>query len=406
MPVAAQAVALSAAVAAAVVAASIVRSRQRRTSLVKRHANASSAKKKLRRQQQQQQQRNAVGEGGVQRRSRFRAKQSDTRVICCPSTKEYLATISKVVGNQDRVLVIGRHVKNAESNPAMRQAAESAGSSDCVRGYGGALWDIEALLSLSGDQNSSGGGGGGAGGGFSVVCLEVGDVFGNDVVCDGQALVRLVRSVFAKSLAYIVVKSRQLALHARTYLNAHRVTAGLLESRVEAGQAWSGAGRKGTPGAEVPIVVCAVGVRDYRNVIPHVVLPGDTVLEIGCALGKTTHHISVQAAGPSGRVIGIDNGRRCIRDAQAQHDSRRRKALLEVAAVPAEKSGSVGEENVGRCEFSVADAWDTAGLLKISPFFNSIFVDVGGISGSDGELEVGRLLVHLPSNDTSWLSAA
>ena len=164
------------------------------------------------------------------------------------------------------------------------------------------------------------------------------------------------------------------------------------------------------------------------------VLPGDTVLEIGCALGKTTHLLSVFGAGPRGRAIGVDNGARCIRDAQSQHDARRRKALQEfyaeqrsgggsddgssssakatdtgddATAAAQERGGDDGdhrdgdgnngesggregeeEEEEGRCEFADVDAWDTTGLLRLSPFFNSIFVDVGGISGSDGEMEV------------------
>jgi hypothetical protein len=60
------------------------------------------------------------------------------------------------------------------------------------------------------------------------------------------------------------VKSRGLASLARGLLNAHRVTAGLLEERAAAGMDWSGAGKIGTPGSERPVVVAAVGVKDYR----------------------------------------------------------------------------------------------------------------------------------------------
>ena len=43
--------------------------------------------------------------------------------------------------------------------------------------------------------------------------------------------------------------------------------------------------------------------------------------------------------------------------------------------------------------YTIADAWDTAALLAISPYFNAIYVDVGGISGTNGELE-GLALVR------------
>ena len=310
-----------------------------------------------------------ASKGNVQLRSRFRARQSAVRVVCCPTPREYLATIRNVTKIGTRVLVVSRHV-DAQKSQSMQAAAESVGSSKLVFGYGGALWDVPALQRCGSPQ---------------VVCVEVGDVFGNDVVCDGLALVKLIRGVFGDTLKHVVVKSRNLARHSRLFLNAHRVTAGLLRERELAGRSWSGAGRAGT-NDDMAIVVCAVGVRDYRHVIRHVVKPGDCVLEIGCALGKTTHLISIDGTGPSGRVIGIDNGKRCIDDARAQHDNRRKKAIAE--------TGAAEEDHLnGRCEFEVADAWDTAELLRLSPFFNSIFVDVGGISGSDGELEV-HTVVH------------
>ena len=58
-----------------------------------------------------------------------------------------------------------------------------------------------------------------------------------------------------------------MASLSRGLLNAHRVTAGLLEERVAEGMDWSGAGKIGTPGSDRPIVVAAVGVKDYRCVV-------------------------------------------------------------------------------------------------------------------------------------------
>jgi hypothetical protein len=42
----------------------------------------------------------------------------------------------------------------------------------------------------------------------------------------------------------------------------------------------------------------------------------------------------------------------------------------------------------------VADAWDVAGLLKLAGGFDVIYIDVGGISGTEGVLE-GLALVRL-----------
>ncbi len=138
------------------------------------------------------------GDEGEQHRSRFRARQAAERVVCCPSTKEYLATIQTVVARGDRVLVIGRRSGSGggggggggdgggggggEESESEMLAARLAGGADRVVRYSGALWDVRALHALGSD--------------FAIVCVEAGDIFGNDVVCDGQAHVRLVRSVF------------------------------------------------------------------------------------------------------------------------------------------------------------------------------------------------------------------
>ena len=42
----------------------------------------------------------------------------------------------------------------------------------------------------------------------------------------------------------------------------------------------------------------------------------------------------------------------------------------------------------------MADAWDVAGLLRIAGGFDVIYIDVGGVSGSEGVLE-GLALVRL-----------
>ena len=54
-----------------------------------------------------------------------------------------------------------------------------------------------------------------------------------------------------------------------------------------------------------------------------------------------------------------------------------------------------GVQRRGKVEYLVGDAWDTASLYRISQSFNVIYLDVGGISGADGEMEALALLRQL-----------
>ncbi|CAM9317833.1 unnamed protein product, partial [Ectocarpus fasciculatus] len=118
-----------------------------------------------------------------------------------------------------------------------------------------------------------------------------------------------------------------------------------------------------------PTVICAVGVVEYRMAIPLIIETGDRVLEIGCARGTTIAMASKHIGSPAdgGVCVGIDMGKVCIENSRKDHEQ-----LLE-------KSSHVS--------FEVGNGWDVSGLLKLSPYFNVIFVDIGGISGSDGEFE-------------------
>ena len=108
-----------------------------------------------------------------------------------------------------------------------------------------------------------------------------------------------------------------------------------------------------------PVVVAAVGVDQYRSVIPTAVRPGDATLELGCHFGTST---ALLAAASGGACLGVDVGASIVAAAREQHP---------------------------HVDFRVGDAWATAGLAALAPpaGWDAVFVDVGGLSSVDGTLE-------------------
>lgn len=135
-----------------------------------------------------------------------------------------------------------------------------------------------------------------------------------------------------------------------------------------------------------PHIITCVGVQEYRQTIQQVARPGDAILEVGCHLGTTTALLHEKATSDGdGYCIGVDVGPSIIKKAKKRH---------------------------GNVYFAVGDAWKTAELLRIqqdylhgvtgkettdprSIGFDVVYVDVGGLSGSDGLLEALMLLSSL-----------
>ena len=133
-----------------------------------------------------------------------------------------------------------------------------------------------------------------------------------------------------------------------------------------------------------PQIVGTVGVAEYRSTIPYAVRPGDRVIEVGCHFGTTTALINDHLGG-SGYVLGVDVGSKIIREATKKYPS---------------------------VYFRTGDAWKCAELLRIQQDFlrkqseeeasmsesvrrigfDVVFIDVGGLSGSDGQLEAVQLI--------------
>ena len=184
---------------------------------------------------------------------------------------------------------------------------------------------------------------------------------GNDLLMDTLAVMQRAIAAHRSSLELVVIKSRavhDLAMHLYPANRALPYGSSILYERP----------------LHRPAILCSVGVAEYRQMIPLVVTEGDRVLEIGCHSGRTTQQIH-EAAGPRGHVVGVDIGPSIVGKAR---------------------------RNYPHVQFDVADGWDVAklGALAVGPDdvnagWDSIFVDIGGLSGPDGFLEAVALLRSL-----------
>ena len=329
--------------------------------------------KKKNRQQQQQHQRQQRSSGET--RSRFRSSLSPVQITCAPSTAEFNACIDSLVSNEDEVLIIRGTTAEFTSSSGKSSISSSAfdggkhrvatvcgGRSPKV--YQGSIWDIAALHDLydrhGNDHDPR----------PSIICIDFANIHGNDIFIDSIVLIRLLRSVFDSSLVKIIIKSRILSNHSRSYQSCQSFVQKAKQQLEEQGSVI-----RDEKNTEVQ-VICAVGVIDYRSTIPYIVHKGDCVLEIGCHFGKTTDLLAKAAHcggdDDSSSVMGIDIGKKCI--------DRARKLY--------------SQKNTN-LRFDVMDAWDTGSLLRECPELNVIFVDVGGISGYDGEFEALTLVKQL-----------
>jgi hypothetical protein len=199
---------------------------------------------------------------------------------------------------------------------------------------------------------------------YDVLVLDVNAIVGNDLEWTSLSLIQQFEAQQPDSPLIILVKSAGLNQFA---------------SRLVYGKHYRGVEHyKAIP---PPHILATVGVQEYRNTIEHVVRPEDAVLEVGCHFGTTTAILD----DVGDYCIGVDVGSKIIAQAQKKYPQIR---------------------------FSVGDAWKTAALLRIQQdFYNSskqqhpnssghdrkigfdvVFVDVGGLSGSDGLLEAIALV--------------
>jgi 2-polyprenyl-3-methyl-5-hydroxy-6-metoxy-1,4-benzoquinol methylase len=107
-------------------------------------------------------------------------------------------------------------------------------------------------------------------------------------------------------------------------------------------------------------LVATWGVKPYRDTIPHLVDPADSVLEIGCEWGTTSALLHSRAA----RLVATDLSRECIERARDMHP---------------------------QIEFRTLDAFDIRAVERLGTF-DKIYIDVSGLSGYRSTLDVLSLL--------------
>jgi hypothetical protein len=107
--------------------------------------------------------------------------------------------------------------------------------------------------------------------------------------------------------------------------------------------------------------VATRGVREYRATITRLVRPEDMVLEVGCEWGTTTALLARRARS----VLGTDISRECVTRAQSQHPG---------------------------VEFRALDAYDLRAVLALGRPFTAVYMDLSGLSGYRGLLDVIALL--------------
>jgi hypothetical protein len=201
---------------------------------------------------------------------------------------------------------------------------------------------------------------------FDVLVLDVNAIVGNDLEWTSLSIVREFTAMYA-NCRVVLIKSLNLNQWA---------------TRLVHGQRWID-NQSVYDKSRGPHIIATVGVQEYRKTIPFTVKAGDSVLEVGCHLGTSSVLLqeAASAQGDAGYCIGVDVGPKIIQGAMERYPS---------------------------VYFSVGDAWKTAALLRVQQEFHAsheqksnrlgfdvIYVDVGGLSGSDGLLESLSLLSSL-----------
>lgn len=207
---------------------------------------------------------------------------------------------------------------------------------------------------------------------FNVLVLDAPVISGNDMVLNCISIVKeflAMNDVDDGNECVVIVKSSKLNSLGRKLVHGQRLFSG--------SKSLEGSGQMGS------IIIATVGVEEYRRTIPHVVKRGDTVLEIGSHFGTTTallHAAAEEKKGDfplldfHGGCLGVDIGPHIIERAQ-----------MRFPQVP----------------FCVGDAWRTSDLIRMkerylvgshSVGYDVVYVDVGGLSGSEGLLEAISLL--------------
>lgn len=328
------------------------------------------------------------------KRSRGRGMLTRVKMECATTTPEYALAAERIVRRGDKVLVLGGIPEALMRDLAARSRGDGGQiiHVDMQRkdgAFGAEASDVPHLRTVCGDVHDAlfllG-----LDVPFTLIFVDLTVITGNDLVLDQLAFAHTLCALFAPSCQTMVIKSRALSLlascttDANTFVAAVGKYASALAAPAPAAPPAdepAPASKRGAGPAPPPRLLSGVGtvfigghgVWEYRAAALAALLPTDSVLEIGCHSGASTRLVArhLRAIGGDGLVVGVDIG----------------KSIIELAR---------SQDNTGAV-YEVADAWDTAALLRISSSFSVILVDVGGLSSHHGILEALALLRQLRS---------
>jgi len=209
---------------------------------------------------------------------------------------------------------------------------------------------------------------------FDVISIDLPVITGNDLLVDTLALLQQLVSRQSAPPRAVIIKSNALTTLSWQLHHASRLLDGSVSLPESPTPTAHSARTSLATDPPLPIIVAAVGVAQYRQTIPLLVCPGDSVIELGCHSGTTTAllHATCTAQG-GGSATGVDNSHAIVNAARERHPG---------------------------VKFAVADAWHTGKLARLSQqetgtrkrAYDAVYVDVGGLSGPDGLLSAVSLL--------------
>ena len=207
---------------------------------------------------------------------------------------------------------------------------------------------------------------------YNVLIVDISTVAGNDLELTCISLVREFLAlnhgsgVADNPCRAVILKSGSLHNLARRLHHAQRIVSG--KDSIDCS-------RHSTS------VIGAVGVKQYRETIPFVVRMGDVCVEVGCHLGTTTTKINEAAMGKErGYCFGVDVGSHIIKSARKKYPN------LTFEVGDGFKTGALArlKKTIPAVEDESCDGVDR--------IFDIVYVDIGGLSGSEGLLEAVSLL--------------
>jgi hypothetical protein len=212
---------------------------------------------------------------------------------------------------------------------------------------------------------------------YNVLVVDMSTVAGNDL---DLTTISLIKEFIAlnhcsgceNSCRAVIVKSGSLHNLARRLHHAQRVITGA-ESIDYCNHSTT--------------IIGSVGVKQYRQTIPLAVRKGDVCIEVGCHLGTTTALIHESAMdNDTGGCIGVDVGPHIIKSARKNYPH------LQFEVGDGFKTGVLArmKEKNFRCNTSYFENDDR--------IYDVVFVDIGGLSGSEGLLEALSLLSSISNS--------